>query len=110
MNKFPSMHVGTISSQFNDIFKYEIKAIELPFTYSLEKNNEINFLVNGKKKIKIELECDNKIIFIQNKILRLELLASGKKVKFNLSDVMILNRGDHLELSFSKIKLISKNL
>ena len=84
------MYIGTISSLFDNPFKYNIKLKELPFGLISKIKNEVYVLSDlGKRKLTINIETDNELIYIKANQVNLWVNIDKTKLKVSLKNVTI---------------------
>lgn len=84
------MYKGTISSLFDNNFKYNVRVKELPFGMIRKIKNEVYvFSDKGIRKIDIELECNQDIIYLKTIQVSLILEIDQTKIKTTLKNVCI---------------------
>jgi hypothetical protein len=84
------MYIGTISSLFDNPFKYNIKLKELPFGLISKIKNEIYVLSDlGKRKLTINIETDNELIYMKANQVNLWVNIDKTKFKVSLKNVTI---------------------
>jgi hypothetical protein len=84
------MYIGTISSLFDNPFKYNIKLKELPFGLISKIKNEIYVLSDlGKRKLTINIETDNELIYMKANQVNLWVNIDKTKLKVSLKNVTI---------------------
>jgi len=89
------MYIGTISSLYDNPFKFNIKSKELPFGFISKIKNEVYVLTDhGKRTLVIELESDQEIIYIKTSSLTLTYNIDKLKVKTILKNVVIKKSKD----------------
>lgn len=89
------MYIGTISSLFDNPFKYNIKLKELPFGLISKIKNEVYVLSDlGKRKLTINIETDNELIYIKANQVNLWVNIDKTKLKVSLKNVTIRKADD----------------
>jgi hypothetical protein len=89
------MYIGTISSLYDNPFKFNIKSRELPFGFMSKVKNEVYVLTDhGTRILSIELESDQEIIYIKTSSLTLTYNIDKLKVKTILKNVIIKKSKD----------------
>jgi DUF4097 and DUF4098 domain-containing protein YvlB len=84
------MYIGTISSLFDNPFKYNIKLKNLPFGLMSKIKNEVYVLSDlGKRKLTINIETDNELIYIKANQVNLWVNIDKTKLKVSLKNVTI---------------------
>jgi hypothetical protein len=84
------MYIVTISSLFDIPFKYNIKFKELPFGLMSKIKNEVYVLSDlGNRKLIIEIETDQELIYLKSKQISLCVEIDKTKLKVNLKNVTI---------------------
>lgn len=95
------MYRGTLSSFFDNNFKYNIKTRELPLGLIMPVRCEaFVFSDNGRRSIIVEIETEDELIFVKSKKATL-VLEIPCKVKFTLEKVTIRRDGKEYLLEFS---------
>jgi hypothetical protein len=100
------MYIGTISSLYDNPFKFNIKSKELPFGFISKIKNEVYVLSDhGTRTLSIEIESDQDIMFIKTSTLTLIYNIDKLKVKATLKNVVIKKSKDQsvFDLSFEHI-------
>jgi len=98
------MYKGTISPSTDNSFKYNISTKDLPFNLISPIKNEAYYTsYNGKKKIIINIESENDILFLKSSSLNLTIEIDKIKIKATLKDVIINKIDNGYEMSFSSI-------
>jgi hypothetical protein len=89
------MYIGTISSLFDNPFKYNIKLKNLPFGLMSKIKNEVYVLSDlGKRKLTINIETDNELIYIKANQVNLWVNIDKTKLKVSLKNVTITKVDD----------------
>ena len=89
------MYIGTISSLFDNPFKYNIKLKNLPFGLMSKIKNEVYVLSDlGKRKLTIKIETDNELIYIKANQVNLWVNIDKTKLKVSLKNVTITKVDD----------------
>lgn len=84
------MYIGTISSIFNNPFKYNIKLQELPFGLISKIKDEVYVLSDlGKRKLSIQIETDQELIYLKSNQVNLWISINKSKIKVSLKNVII---------------------
>ena len=84
------MYIGTISSLFDNPFKYNIKLKNLPFGLMSKIKNEVYVLSDlGKRKLTINIETDNELIYMKANQVNLWVNIDKTKFKVSLKNVTI---------------------
>ena len=89
------MYIGTISSLFDNPFKYNIKLKNLPFGLMSKIKHEVYVLSDlGKRKLTINIETDNELIYIKANQVNLWVNIDKTKLKVSLKNVTITKVDD----------------
>lgn len=98
------MYKGTISSFFDNNFKYDVKLKELPFGFMNKIKNEAFVLFDtGKRKIEIDIDFVQELIYVKSKNVNLTIDIDKMKIKVTLKDIVIKKTDKNYELVFSSI-------
>jgi hypothetical protein len=99
------MYIGTISSLFDNPFKYNIKFKELPFGLMSKIKNEVYVLSDlGNRKLVIEIETDQELIYLKTNQVNLWVNIDKTKLKVNLKNVTIKKTNKEIyEMSYEFI-------
>ena len=97
------MYRGTLSSSFDNTFKYAIRIKELPMRVMMPIRCETFVFVNeGKKSLQFEIDTDEEIIFAKS--IRMNLVVELPcKIKFLLDNVVIKRSGKDYMMEFSSV-------
>lgn len=83
------MYKGTLSSFFENTFKYNIKTKDLPLDLKMPvKCEAFIFSDTGKREMEIEIETKDELIFVKSRKVFL-ILEIPCRVKFTLEQVTI---------------------
>ena len=89
------MYIGTISSLFDNPFKYNIKLQELPFGLMSKIKDEVYVLSDlGKRNIIIDIESEQELIYLKSNQVSLVIEVNKSKLKVNLKNVIIKKHSD----------------
>jgi len=99
------MYKGTLSSIFDNTFKYNIKIKELPFGLIRKIKNEVYvFTDQGIRKTIINIDHDQEILYIKTSQVNLVIEVDQTKIKVTLKNIIIKkNNDDDYELSYQSL-------
>lgn len=97
------MYKGTLSSFFENTFRYEVQVLELPFNLISPVKNELCVISDsGKKSFIIDVLADDEIIYLKSSSAVL-IIEKPCKVKCTLKDITIKKVEKKYEISFASI-------
>jgi hypothetical protein len=98
------MYKGTLSSIFDNTFKYNIKIKDLPFGIITKIKNEVYvFTDQGIRKVNIDIEQEQEILYIKTSQVNMIIEVDQMKVKATLKNVIIKKGDDGYNLSYENL-------